>query len=96
MGKVHRLPDDLANRAAWQDDGVNRIWGDFYRNTRITAETALLRPRFDGYIAFQTAASECIRAALERREEPEITLAALRGLWRSAPRGDGHFNDMGG
>lgn len=71
-------------RAAWQDAEVNRLWGDFYRNTLATAEAALLRPRFDGYIAFQTAAAECIRAALERREEPETTIATLRTLWRRA------------
>ena len=82
-------------RAAWQDAAVNRAWGDFYRNTLSTAEAALLRPRFDGYIAFQTAAAERIRTALERQEDSEITLAALRGLWRAAPR-DGHFNDMRG
>jgi multiple sugar transport system substrate-binding protein len=85
-----------SNRAAWQDERVNRAWGDFYRNTRITAETALLRPRFNGYIAFQTAASERIRAALERRENPETTLAALRAFWLGAPRGGAHHDDMRG
>lgn len=77
-------------RAAWQDAAVNDAWGDFYHNTLATAETALLRPRFDGYIAFQTAAAERIRSALERREEPETTLAILRTLWfraRHAARG---------
>lgn len=79
-----------SNRAAWQDDDVNHVWGNFYSNTLITAETALLRPRFDGYIAFQTAASARIRAALEGRENPETTLAALRALWLGAPRGGAH------
>lgn len=77
-------------RAAWQDAAVNDAWGDFYCNTFATAESALLRPRFDGYIAFQTAAAERIRSALERREEPETTLAILRTLWlraRHAARG---------
>jgi multiple sugar transport system substrate-binding protein len=77
-------------RATWQDAAVNGAWGDFYHNTLATAEAALLRPRFDGYIAFQTAAAERIRSALERREEPETTLAILRTLWfraRHAARG---------
>jgi multiple sugar transport system substrate-binding protein len=73
-----------SSRAAWQDDDVNRIWGGFYRNTALTAETALLRPRFNGYIAFQTAGSARIRAALESHEDPETTLAALRILWFGA------------
>lgn len=85
-----------SNRTAWQDEGVNRIWGEFYRNTLTTAETALLRPRFDGYIAFQTAASARIRAALEARENPETTLAALRALWVAAPRGGAHHDDRKG
>ena len=84
-------------RAAWQDAKVNHGWSDFYRNTLATAEAALLRPRFDGYIAFQAAAAERIRAALERREEPETTLAALRTLWLRARQGArGHLDDKRG
>lgn len=84
-------------RAAWQDAGTNGAWGDFYRNTLATAERALLRPRFDGYIAFQTAAAERIRLALERREEPETTLAVLRTLWLRARHGArGHLDDRKG
>jgi len=78
-------------RSAWTDRGVNRAWGGFYDATRRTAETALLRPRFDGYIAFQSAASARLRAALEAGEDPPVTLAALRALWgaaRAAARGD--------
>lgn len=84
-------------RAAWQAPAVNRIWGAFYSNTLTTAETALLRPRFDGYIAFQTAAAEHVRAALERRDEPENTLAVLRVLWRQARQNArGHLDDRKG
>lgn len=84
-------------RAAWQDAGVNRMWGDFYRNTLATAEMALLRPRFDGYIAFQTAAAECVRIALERREEPETTIATLRTFWRRArQQARGHLEETRG
>lgn len=84
-------------KTAWRDAGVNDAWGDFYRGTLATAETALLRPRFDGYIAFQTAAAQCVRLALERREEPETTLAALRTLWRLArQKARGHLDDRKG
>jgi multiple sugar transport system substrate-binding protein len=78
-------------RAAWRDDDVNTAWGGFYRSTLSTAESAYLRPRFDGYIAFQTAASARLREALERREDDAATLSALRALWRvarSRARGD--------
>ncbi|MGD1885633.1 MAG: extracellular solute-binding protein [Cohaesibacteraceae bacterium] len=71
-------------RAAWQDQGVNKAWGGFYQQCLATAENALLRPRFDGYIAFQTQASERLRQALETSENENTALAALRQLWRDA------------
>ena len=78
-------------RAAWRDPAVNAAWGGFYENTAATAEAALLRPRFDSYIGFQTAASARIREALETAEDEAQTLTALRALWREArsrARGD--------
>ncbi len=71
-------------RSAWRDAGVNAEWGDFYAGTLATAETALLRPRFDGYIGFQTAAADRIRQALSAGEDELTTLRALRALWRRA------------
>ncbi|MEV8467960.1 extracellular solute-binding protein [Fluviibacterium sp. DFM31] len=78
-------------RVAWQDDAVNRDWGKFYRDTAATAEHALLRPRFDGYVDFQTRGGARVRQALETGEAEHQTLAALRSLWqeiRSRSRGD--------
>lgn len=71
-------------RAAWTDSTVNAAWGGFYSHCLTTAENALLRPRFDGYIAFQTAASQVIRQALETREDEHTTLKRLRSLWQQA------------
>src|SRR5262249_20210364 len=51
-------------RAAWASETVNAAWNGFYRATRNTAEQAWVRPRFDGYIAFQAKASALIREAL--------------------------------
>jgi multiple sugar transport system substrate-binding protein len=50
--------------AAWEDDTVNRSAGDFYRATRETLEGAWVRPRHDGYMNFQQAASLRLNAAL--------------------------------
>ncbi len=78
-------------RAAWEDDGVNAGWGGFYAGTLATAEGAYLRPRFDGYIGFQSAASDRLRQAFASRESDLATLAALRSLWaaaRARARGD--------
>src|SRR5690606_32385312 len=41
--------------SAWEDDGVNMSVLDFYRATRATLEGAWVRPRHDGYMAFQQA-----------------------------------------
>jgi multiple sugar transport system substrate-binding protein len=71
-------------RVAWEDAEVNAASGAFYANTRQTAEQALLRPRFDGYIGFQTRASAQIRADLAEGRPPEQTLASLRALWQQA------------
>ena len=78
-------------RAAWSDSAVNAAWGDFYRNTIASAEQALVRPRFDGYIAFQTQAAVIIRAALAQGQPAAETLATLREIWRRSreqARGD--------
>ena len=56
-----------------------------------SAEQALVRPRFDGYIAFQTQAAAIIRAALAQGQPEAETLAALREIWRRSreqARGD--------
>jgi multiple sugar transport system substrate-binding protein len=54
-------------RAAWQDD-------DFYRRTSRTCDSAWVRPRHAGYIAFQTAAAETVRAVLAGDLTPHAAL----------------------
>lgn len=71
-------------RSAWTDAEVNNTWGNFYSDCLKTAENALLRPRFDGYIAFQISASEVIQQALDAREDEHMTLKRLRALWQQA------------
>ncbi|WP_146080692.1 ABC transporter substrate-binding protein [Pseudoclavibacter sp. RFBB5] len=51
-------------RSAWHDSNVNKASHDFYANTAATIEESWVRPRYDGYIAFQTQASELLRDAL--------------------------------
>ncbi len=70
--------------AAWQDETVNATWGGFYSGCLKTAENALLRPRFDGYIAFQTQASKYIHDALETGASQTATLKTLRQMWCQA------------
>lgn len=66
---------------AWEDDGVDGpAWG-FYRRTRATLEGAYLRPRHDGYMGFQHAASVRLNEALLGREPADRVLDDLDRLY---------------
>ena len=70
--------------AAWEDDGVNAPAWDFYRKTRATLEGSYLRPRHDGYMPFQAAASERISAGLKGSEAAGTVVADLNDLFRKS------------
>ncbi|KQS61512.1 ABC transporter substrate-binding protein [Rhizobium sp. Leaf371] len=70
--------------AAWEDETVNAATADFYRATRATLEAAWVRPRHDGYIAFQQAASETINRGLLERRPASAVVADLNGLFRES------------
>ena len=53
-----------AGLSAWTAPAVNAPVGDFYRATLRTIAAAWIRPRYAGYIGFQSAASEVIREVL--------------------------------
>ena len=69
---------------AWEDDAVNAATGNFYRGTRKTLEGAYVRPRHNGYMAFQDAASQRLNAGLLAREAPATILADLERLFRES------------
>lgn len=96
-GMIPNFGGQPSARAAWQEPAVDAAWGAFYSGTLETAEHALLRPRFNGFIAFQTEAAEIIRQSLADRQEPSKTLTALRQVWRTARAGaKGDLDDMRG
>ena len=70
-----------SRRDAWHDAGVNARWGDFYQNTADTLEQAYVRPRHNGYIAFQGAASAVLRQAFDERTAAEAVLDRLQALY---------------
>lgn len=70
--------------AAWEDDTVNATAGDFYRATRATLEGAWVRPRHDGYMAFQHAASLRLNAGLRTDEGGREIVQALNALFRDS------------
>ncbi|MDL2405417.1 extracellular solute-binding protein [Rhizobium calliandrae] len=62
---------------AWVSDAVNAPALDFYRNTRATLEGAYVRPRHDGYMAFQSEASEIITNGLRIGERHTVLIDKL-------------------
>ena len=73
-----------AHGAAWSDPEVNAPVQNFYTNTRATLEGAWVRPRHDGYMGFQEAASQRLLAALRAGEPASTTVAALNRLYRES------------
>ncbi|MCX2695633.1 MULTISPECIES: extracellular solute-binding protein [Ochrobactrum] len=69
---------------AWEDDAVNAATLGFYRDTRSTLEGAWVRPRHDGYMPFQEAASERINKGLQQNEKAEHVVADLNRLFRAS------------
>lgn len=65
------------NRAAWQDDAVNAPVHGFYRDTLQTLDRSWLRPRFDGYMAFQDEGSLILTNGLRNGEAPEAIIDQL-------------------
>jgi multiple sugar transport system substrate-binding protein len=69
---------------AWEDEAVNAPVDGFYRDTRATLEGGWLRPRHDGYMAFQDAASKRLNAGLLGREDAASIVAALNTLFKES------------
>ncbi|MDO9396548.1 MAG: hypothetical protein Q7T71_08395, partial [Herbiconiux sp.] len=59
---------------AWTDDAVNAASHDFYRSTLATLEDSWVRPRYSGYIPFQSEGSAIVREVVAG------SLAATAGL----------------
>jgi multiple sugar transport system substrate-binding protein len=68
-------------RSAWTDHTVDSAAGGFYSETLETIEQSWVRPRFAGYIAFQSIASAIIRAGLD---DVAVTVAELARAYRKA------------
>ena len=69
---------------AWEDEAANRAAHDFYRATRATLEGAFVRPRHDGYMAFQAASAERITAGLTTRQAAGPVIADINRLFRAS------------
>lgn len=80
-GRYWRSGGQPGHAAGWEDDGANAATLGFYRNTRKTIEGAWLRPRHDGYMPFQQAASLRINQAVTGHEPAAKAIADLNDLF---------------
>lgn len=69
---------------AWEDEAVNAPVDGFYRDTRATLEAGYIRPRHNGYMAFQQSASERINRGLVGRENAQAIVADLNALFKDS------------
>ncbi|WP_421580558.1 extracellular solute-binding protein [Shinella sp. M31] len=76
-----RSGGQCGHAAGWEDDAANAATLGFYRETRKTLEGGWLRPRHDGYMPFQAAASERINQAVTSREPAARAIADLNDLF---------------
>ena len=75
------------NALAWSNPAVNAPVRDAYCNTRLTHETAWLRPRHDGYMQFQEEGSEIVADTLRGRMTPETAVPRLNERFRASFKG---------
>ena len=72
-----------AQRAAWEDATINDRFGGCYRNTRATMDQCWIRPRYDGYLAFQEAGGDIIESYLRGETGEAALLDGLQKLHTS-------------
>nr|CAD6436748.1 putative integral membrane protein [Rhizobium sp. Q54] len=82
--QIRFIPDhdgQPSRREAWHDPAVNTRWGGFYCNTAETLEQAYVRPRHNGYIAFQAKASALLRQSMATRAPARNVIDQLQTLY---------------
>jgi multiple sugar transport system substrate-binding protein len=70
------------HRAAWLDPAVNGASANFFASTLPTLDSAWMRPRFAGFIAFQEAASRAVHDYLSGRGEVSRVIETMDDAYR--------------
>ena len=73
-----------AHAAAWGSAAVDRPVANFYSATRATLEAAWVRPRHNGYMPFQNAASARLNEALQAGEDGGRVVADLNMMFQKS------------
>lgn len=75
------------HRAAWLDPDLNGATNNFFQSTLPTLDDAWVRPRFPGFIAFQSEASNLVHDYLVHGGGAKPVLNALNDALRKTNRG---------
>jgi multiple sugar transport system substrate-binding protein len=81
-GAYFRGGGQPGHRAAWVDPALDAIVGNFFLATSASHELAYLRPRFDGYIEFQSAAGDVVTDFLRRPTSVGSVYEEIERLYR--------------
>ena len=93
---LHLIDDEVQRRfiplrdgqpgldAAWTDPLLNAAAFGFYGDTLATMRTGIVRPRYDGYIAFQSLGSEILRGILLGETDTTAGLDRLDAAYRDS------------
>ena len=79
-----RIPPTMIALPDWLWARVNAAWGNFYADTADTLRAAAIRPRHNGYIAFQTAASAHLRDAFSNRRPAAQAVDELARMFHAS------------
>jgi multiple sugar transport system substrate-binding protein len=74
------------HRSAWTDEAVNAAASGFFHDTLGALDAAFLRPRHDGYLAFQEAAGDLVHGYLRHGGDPDQVLAAMDAAYQDSHR----------
>lgn len=73
-----------ARLSAWENAELNHLTGGFFRRTLESVKTAIVRPRYPGYVALQEAAGLPIAEYMREGGNAELILDRLDGLYRDS------------
>lgn len=82
-----------AHRRAWLDETLNHVASNFFRDTLACLDAAILRPRYDGYIALQEQAGHPIVDFLQGGGSARSVLAEIDRLYRDSTKMAGRPDD---
>jgi len=81
-----------SHRAAWEDALADQLCGGFFSGTALTQNSAIVRPRYSGYVALQTEGGNALQECLRDGRSLDATLDKLDALYReSRSRGGRDF-----